>query len=152
MPRFKAPLPHKTELPCLPSYKIIKKIGGGAYSDVYSAIDKRTDEKVALKHIKRVFTVPGDEGDNFSPVQPESVECPEMARRIWRELVILTETNHPHVAKAADLLLPNDLRDFDELWIVMPLAARSLDVMKPGGGLTLTLVRRYMYQLVSSYR
>ena len=119
---------------------------------------------VALKHITRVFTVPGDEGDNFSPVEPESVECPAMARRIWRELVILTETNHPHVAKATDLLLPNDLRDFDELWIVMPLAARSLDNMKPGGvrtkpavakeeaPMTLELVRRYMYQLVSSSR
>ena len=43
----------------LPSFRVVSKIGKGAYGSVYEAIDEETGEKVALKRIKLDSTVDG---------------------------------------------------------------------------------------------
>lgn len=63
------------------NYKIIKKIGEGTYGEVFLAIDKETNEKVALKKLK---VTKNEVGISFS---------------IIREISLLQELDHPNIVK-----------------------------------------------------
>lgn len=88
-------------------YTIQRRMGGGAYGIVAKALDTRTDTQVAIKKIKGVF-------HNL-----------EDAKRILREMKLMTELHHPNIVKLVDILNPVD-RDFDDVYLVMEFMQADL--------------------------
>lgn len=73
-------------------YKKVERIGKGTYGVVYLAMDKKTNEKVALK--KMIIHVAADN-------QNENEGIPSTA---LREISLLMELNHPHIVKLRDVI------------------------------------------------
>lgn len=66
-------------LQVLSKFSLIRPIGHGAYGVVISALDKETNEKVAIKKISRAFEDPVD------------------AKRILREIKLMKKFSHENV-------------------------------------------------------
>lgn len=67
---------------------MIRPIGHGAYGVVISALDKKTNQKVAIKKISRAFEDPVD------------------AKRILREIKLMKQFTHENVRIFSALLSP----------------------------------------------
>ena len=94
----------QTEIPQwhLPErYKLISKIGAGAFGSVYLARDATTRELVAIKCVKGIFD------DIFD------------AKRLLREISILHTLRHPNVVKIKRLIIPPEEDTFNKVYIVM---------------------------------
>eukprot|EP00183_Erythrolobus_madagascarensis_P000145 CAMPEP_0185849782 /NCGR_PEP_ID=MMETSP1354-20130828/4178_1 /TAXON_ID=708628 /ORGANISM="Erythrolobus madagascarensis, Strain CCMP3276" /LENGTH=462 /DNA_ID=CAMNT_0028550383 /DNA_START=63 /DNA_END=1451 /DNA_ORIENTATION=+ len=78
-------------------YLMGKEIGSGTYGKVYLAINRKTNEEVAVKAVKKINT-------------PKEIEY------MQREVRILTAVSHPHVVRTIDIF---DLGD--TLYFVMEL-------------------------------
>lgn len=63
-------------------------MGGGAYGVVCSALDQKTNKKVAIKKIGNAFEDLID------------------AKRIYREIVLLKFINHPNIINLLDIDIP----------------------------------------------
>ena len=72
-------------------YEVSHVIGKGSYGTVCAARNKHTGEKVAIKHIDRVFA---DKADTV---------------RIIRELRFLRILKHPNIIGVVDVLMPQQL-------------------------------------------
>ncbi|KAI4291898.1 serine/threonine protein kinase KIN1/2 [Pancytospora philotis] len=70
------------------SYRIVKSIGGGSSGKVVLAYNTETEERVAIKIVRRKSGELGAEAD----------------RRIYREVVISTLLNHPNIVRQLDFL------------------------------------------------
>jgi protein kinase len=70
-------------------YKIIKTIGDGSYGSVAKAINKATNETVAIKKMKKKF---------YSWDEAMSL----------REIKSLRKMNHPHIIKLKEVIRVND--------------------------------------------
>lgn len=82
-------------------------IASGGFGQVYRALDRKTNELVAVKVLKDVKNVDD-----------------EAVLRFKRELRLMKEQlDHPHVMTVID---HGDLQDLDSIWCAMPLAAGSL--------------------------
>jgi len=81
-------------------YKISKLLGQGAYGVVVEATDTRTNARVAIKKLEKVFGHLVD------------------AKRILRELSFLRFLRHENVTVMTDLIVPENLQQFDELYVV----------------------------------
>jgi serine/threonine protein kinase len=84
-------------------YEVSHVIGKGSYGTVCAARNKHTGEKVAIKHIDRVFA---DKADTV---------------RIIRELRFLRVLKHPNIIGVVDVLLPQQRTTF-----VRPRCARGI--------------------------
>lgn len=73
-------------------YKKMDRIGKGTYGVVYLALDKKTNERVALK--KMIIHVMAD-------YQNENEGIPSTA---LREISLLMELTHPHIVKLRDII------------------------------------------------
>ena len=74
-----------------------------------AARNKHTGEKVAIKHIDRVFA---DKADTV---------------RIIRELRFLRLLKHPNIIGVVDVLLPQQRTTFDDIYIVFELLDTNQD-------------------------
>jgi eukaryotic-like serine/threonine-protein kinase len=81
-------------------------IGRGGFADVYRALDRQTDQTVAVKIQRDVQDLGGD-----------------AVRRFQHELRILRELSHPHVIP---VIAPGSMSEQNDIWYAMPLAQGSL--------------------------
>lgn len=82
-------------------YQITNQIGAGSYGNVYEAIVRGTDKKVAIKSIHSIFD--------------DLVDC----KRIMREIKILRNLDCPYVVKLYDIVVPKNRKTFNRLNIVL---------------------------------
>jgi mitogen-activated protein kinase 1/3 len=82
-------------------YQVTNQIGAGSYGNVYEAIVKGTDRKVAIKSIHSIFD--------------DLVDC----KRIMREIKILRHLDCPYVVKLYDIVIPKSRKSFNRLNIVL---------------------------------
>lgn len=97
-------------------YRIITKVlGTGAFSKVKLGMNMQTNERVAIKIILK-----------------ENIRQRNLSLRVKKEVSIMKQLNHPHVAKVTDVLQsPN------EIFIVMEYISRGelrSEVAKKGFG------------------
>ncbi|XP_067022291.1 cyclin-dependent kinase 2-like [Acropora muricata] len=107
----------------------LEKIGEGTYGVVYKAKDKENGRTVALKKIR---------------LDTESDGVPSTA---IREISLLKELNHPNVVRLLDVVHGNK-----KLFLVFEYLDRDLKKYMdsvPAGGISLSLVKSYLYQLLS---
>lgn len=111
-------------------YVPIKAIGKGAYGVVCSADNKATGEKVAIKKI----------GNAFAHVQD--------ARRTLREVKLLRHLQHANVMAIRDIMPPNSLTDFDDLYVVSELMDTDLhQIIRSAQALTDEHFQFFVYQV-----
>ena len=91
-----------------PSYEIIKQLGAGSYGMVCEARHVPTGERVAIKHVSKIFD--------------DIVDC----KRLLREISILRYLNHPNVVKIREIIKPDNFDSFNELYVVMEHAQSDL--------------------------
>merc|ERR1712032_127193 len=89
-------------------YEIIKEIGIGSYGSVVQALDKTTNEKVAIKKVDKVF-------DDLID-----------GKRILREIALLRHLRHPTIVNIIEILPPKDPKRFNEVFLVMEYAQSDL--------------------------
>lgn len=89
-------------------YRVIELIGSGSYGSVCEAEDSETKDVVAIKRCKHIFK--------------DLIDC----KRILRECAILSKLQHNNVVKIIEIVVPTNLRDFNEIYIVMELADSDL--------------------------
>jgi serine/threonine protein kinase len=99
-------------------YEISHRIGKGSYGTVVAGRNRTTDEKVAIKHIDRVFA---DKADTV---------------RIIRELRFLRLLKHPNIVAVKDVLIPQRQKAFDDIFIVTVSNALPCPCQCAGGRLT----------------
>ncbi|MGP3690785.1 serine/threonine-protein kinase [Streptomyces sp. IBSNAI002] len=87
-------------------FEIEASIDKGGFADVYRALDRQTDQPVAIKIQRDIQDLDGD-----------------AARRFKRELRVLNGLSHPHVIP---VIAHGDMSEEDEIWYAMPLAHGSL--------------------------
>jgi mitogen-activated protein kinase 1/3 len=91
-----------------PDYEIIKQLGAGSYGMVCEARHIPTGERVAIKHVSKIFD--------------DIVDC----KRLLREISILRYLNHPNVVKIREIIKPDNFETFNELYVVMEHAQSDL--------------------------
>eukprot|EP00392_Amoebophrya_sp_AT5.2_P005187 g5196.t1 len=91
-----------------PRYKLVKVIGSGSYGKVCHALDQETGSSVAIKKIKRIFE--------------DLIDC----KRLLREIAILAFLDDPRVVRLIDVCVPEDPRNFSELYLVLELCDSDL--------------------------
>ncbi len=99
-------------------YKLEKIIGRGSYGVVASALDTRTNERVAIKKISNIFQKNKD-----------------YQKRIVRELKILKHYNsvhgHENIVQLKDLVVPRSENELKDLFIITELMDCTVrDVLK----------------------
>eukprot|EP00607_Mallomonas_marina_P001977 CAMPEP_0182427044 /NCGR_PEP_ID=MMETSP1167-20130531/13545_1 /TAXON_ID=2988 /ORGANISM="Mallomonas Sp, Strain CCMP3275" /LENGTH=562 /DNA_ID=CAMNT_0024608865 /DNA_START=90 /DNA_END=1778 /DNA_ORIENTATION=+ len=70
-------------------YKLFRILGHGSYGEVVEGFDTITCRKVAIKRIQNIFDQPMD------------------AKRVYREIHILRNMNHPHIIRLLDVVAPH---------------------------------------------
>jgi len=82
-------------------YVPCKKLGRGAYGMVVSAKDNVNGNKVAIKKNKDIFS-------NITN-----------GKRILREMRLLNHMNHPNIVKVLDIIEPESIDEFNDVYIVL---------------------------------
>eukprot|EP00633_Aureoumbra_lagunensis_P008472 CAMPEP_0197321134 /NCGR_PEP_ID=MMETSP0891-20130614/63420_1 /TAXON_ID=44058 ORGANISM="Aureoumbra lagunensis, Strain CCMP1510" /NCGR_SAMPLE_ID=MMETSP0891 /ASSEMBLY_ACC=CAM_ASM_000534 /LENGTH=351 /DNA_ID=CAMNT_0042812847 /DNA_START=80 /DNA_END=1132 /DNA_ORIENTATION=+ len=91
-----------------PKYKLLRKVGSGAYGFVVAADDLSTKKQVAIKKVANAFDDLVD------------------AKRILREVCLMRQFNHPNVVKLYDIMEPKSIDDFEDLYILTELMSTDL--------------------------
>lgn len=91
-----------------PNYEIIKQLGAGSYGMVCEARHLPTGERVAIKHVAKIFD--------------DIIDC----KRLLREISILRYLDHPNVVKIREIIKPSNLESFNELYVVMEHAQSDI--------------------------
>ncbi|KAJ7499076.1 kinase-like domain-containing protein [Mycena latifolia] len=83
----------------LENFKIVEKMGDGAFSNVYHAIDLTTNKKVAVKVVRKFELNASQDGDKH--LNPKFKKKPRVTERanILKEVQIMRGTNHPAIVK-----------------------------------------------------
>ena len=115
-------------------YAITELLGEGASGAVCAARDLATGDTVAVKKV------------------PDAFGWAAEAKRMLREVCILTRLHHPNVVKIRDIVMPpKKLDEFKDLYIVMELVKSDLGkVLDKGLELSEGLTRTIMVQLVAA--
>lgn len=104
MPSKIPTLPRATDGWRLPSnYEVKKSIGKGSYGSVSECYDSEKKRSVAAKQLKGLFD--------------DLVDC----KRILRELAILVKLNCDCVVGVHDIVVPDDIMVFNEIYIVLEI-------------------------------
>ena len=102
-PKARIPKPHQDWKVPADQYEIRNLIGTGSYGHVCEAYDKVNNRIVAIKKIHKVFE--------------DLIDC----KRILREIAILNRLEHLNIIAILDIIIPEDLEKFDELFIVLEI-------------------------------
>eukprot|EP01066_Platyproteum_vivax_P011966 Platyproteum_vivax@DN5430_c0_g2_i1.p1 len=89
-------------------FKLLEPIGKGAYGVVWAAEDKLNNQLVAIKKIDHTF------------------EHVTFAKRTLRELRLLRHLDHENVVSVLDILLPDNLHNFEHIYVVYELMETDL--------------------------
>ncbi|KAK7696622.1 hypothetical protein QCA50_001280 [Cerrena zonata] len=83
----------------LENFKLVEKMGDGAFSNVYKAIDLRTGEKVAVKVVRKFELSASQAGDKH--LNREFKKRPRATERanILKEVQIMRGIDHPSIIK-----------------------------------------------------
>jgi len=83
----------------LENFKIVEKMGDGAFSNVYHAIDLTTNKKVAVKVVRKFELNASQDGDKH--LNPKFKKKPRVTERanILKEVQIMRGTHHPSIVK-----------------------------------------------------
>ena len=120
-----------TEWAIDPKYKLVKKVGSGAYGFVCAADDAKTGKACAIKKVAKVFEDMVD------------------AKRILREIRLMRQFEHPNVVKLYDVMEPPYIEDFEDLYIVTELMSTDLQkILYSKTKLTEEQLQYLLYQLV----
>ncbi|OMJ85030.1 hypothetical protein SteCoe_13752 [Stentor coeruleus] len=112
-------------------YQYIKQIGHGAYGVVVSATDRRSGNKVAIKKIPKTFEDLID------------------AKRILREIKLLTFFEHENIISLIDLLRPPARTGFEDIYIITDLMETDMHrVIYSRQDLSDEHIQYFMYQLM----
>ena len=123
---------HHLPLPSLPPSLLPphRQLGSGAYGMVISALDTQTGQKIAIKKCANLFVDPID------------------ARKIGREIRIMSQLAHPNIIKVVDVL-PPQTADFDDVYMVGELMDVDLHrAIYYGRPLSAEHVQFFLYQLL----
>lgn len=111
-------------------YEKRRKIGSGTYGIVYSAIDQRTGQHVAVKKVCNVF-------DNLI-----------LARRTYREVKILRHFQHDNVIFIRDILQPKE-KLYSDIYLVFDLMDTDLhQIIHSRQEITDEHIRYFLYQIL----
>lgn len=112
-------------------YEFIKKVGHGAYGVVVSALDHRSNTKVAIKKITNAFEDLVD------------------AKRILREIKLLAFFNHENIVSLLDIQRPPSPTGYNDIYIVTDLMETDLHrVIYSRQELSDEHIQYFMYQLL----
>lgn len=89
-------------------YRLLRKVGSGAYGFVVAATDTLRDKQVAIKKIGNAFDDLVD------------------AKRMLREVRLMRQFDHPNIVKLYDIMEPPSLEDFKDIYIVTELMSTDL--------------------------
>ncbi|KAF7725563.1 Mitogen-activated protein kinase [Apophysomyces ossiformis] len=115
-----------------PRYRIIRKVGSGAYGTVCSARDEEQDRYCAIKKVYKVF------------------DKRLVAKRCLREIKLLQHFNgHPRIIELFDMDIVNP-ENFNEVYLIFNCMDASLhDVIHSGQPLDIVHGQWFLYQLLS---
>ncbi|PIL36700.1 transporter [Ganoderma sinense ZZ0214-1] len=84
----------------LENYKLLEKMGDGAFSNVYKAIDLRTGQKVAVKVVRK-YELSASQGAGEKHLNRDFKKKPRVTERanILKEVQIMRGINHPSIVK-----------------------------------------------------
>lgn len=112
-------------------YQELTPIGTGAYGSVCSALDSKTDQRIALKKLARPF------------------QTAVHAKRSYRELRYLKHLKHENVIGLLDAFTPAEsLEDFQDLYFGMHLMGSDLNNIIKQQALTDEHVQFLIYQIL----
>lgn len=116
-------------------YQITNQIGAGSYGNVYEAIERDTNKRVAIKSIHSIFD--------------DLVDC----KRIMREIKILRNLNCGYVVKLYDIIPPKSRSTFNRLNIVLEYVDSDLKkLLKSSLKLEEVHIKTIMYNLMCSLK
>ncbi|KAG0164184.1 Mitogen-activated protein kinase [Apophysomyces sp. BC1034] len=115
-----------------PRYRIIRKVGSGAYGTVCSAHDEQEDRYCAIKKVYKVF------------------DKRLITKRCLREIKLLQHFNgHPRIIELFDMDIV-DPKSFNELYLVFNCMEASLhDIIHSDQPLDIVHGQWFLYQLLS---
>jgi len=112
-------------------YKPIAPLGSGAYGVVCSAVDSKTESKVAIKKITKAFRQIDD------------------AKRITREIQLMRHLDHPNIVRVRDLTHGPSITNFDDLYVVMDFMETDLHhIIQSKNTLTDQHVQYFIWQVL----
>jgi len=116
-----------------PKYKLMRKVGSGAYGFVVAADDlSNPGKQVAIKKVEKAFEDMVD------------------AKRILREVRLMRHFDHPNVVKLYDIMEPPFTEDFEDLYIVTELMSTDLQkILYSKTTLSKEQLQYLLYQLLS---
>eukprot|EP00284_Hemiselmis_tepida_P004370 CAMPEP_0174949402 /NCGR_PEP_ID=MMETSP1355-20121228/91456_1 /TAXON_ID=464990 /ORGANISM="Hemiselmis tepida, Strain CCMP443" /LENGTH=168 /DNA_ID=CAMNT_0016196963 /DNA_START=54 /DNA_END=557 /DNA_ORIENTATION=- len=128
MKKFRVGENQEFELP--DKYEFVRALGKGAYGFVcLFKIASQGDREVAIKKVK---------------IQEEMTE----ARRVYREIKILQNMDHPNVLKIVEIVAKQDISDFNTVFLATDFYPADLQqIIKSSQKLTDAHVQTFMYQL-----
>jgi len=115
-----------------PRYEAMKIIGQGTYASVIQAKDCKHDRHVAIKKNRKVFANTTD------------------AKRVLRELQILSRIWHPDVIELSGVIAPefDEIDTFNDVYLIMPKMEANLSEVIQISQLTPEHIQFFMYQLL----
>ena len=112
-------------------FEFIKQIGLGAYGIVISCLDKKTNNKVAIKKVPNAFEDLID------------------AKRILREIKLLRFFEHENIISLLDVPKPENKNDFNDIYIITDLMETDLHrVIYSKQELTDEHIQYFVYQIL----
>jgi len=108
-----------------------RPIGYGAFGVVWAVTDPRTGKRIALKKMPNVF---------------QNIVS---SKRVYRELRMLCYFKHDNVLRALDILQPDPMDHFDEIYVVTELMQSDLHkIIVSPQPLSADHVRVFLYQIL----
>lgn len=112
-------------------YQYIRQVGHGAYGVVVSALNKKTNTKVAIKKVPKAFEDLID------------------AKRILREIRLLSFFDHENIISLVDLQRPPSRSNYEDIYIITDLMETDLHrVIYSRQDLSDEHIQYFMYQLM----
>ncbi|KAL3833460.1 hypothetical protein ACJIZ3_008196 [Penstemon smallii] len=109
----------------------LRPLGRGAYGLVCSAINKETNEEVAIKKIGNAFNNRID------------------AKRTLREIKLLRHMDHENIIAIKDIIRPPELQSFNDVYIVYEVMDTDLhQIIRSNQELTDDHCQYFMYQIL----